>query len=185
MAKPKPNKRDKPNKGTKSPSSSGIPSLSARRHRLSVDLATDELDNLHAVFDRLLSSAQKDVKRLDTGLDGEMFGSDILGLWYGRYLVDADVDEVMGGGLISYLVERNSRVSTTLLCAVGAVAPESLRDQANQAIAEVQARGITMPPWLDQIGPHARSAQSHSVSRCTTTALPSTSNSITRPCPAR
>lgn len=79
----------------------------------------------------MMLSAGKDMVRSDGPLEAEEIASSLLGIWWGRELIDADVEEVLGEAMVA-----EGRLSVK-----AATAAQTL-DQV----------GVTGPSWLTQVG---------------------------------
>lgn len=100
----------------------------------------------------MMLSAGRDMVRSDSPLETEEIASSLLGIWWGRELIDADVEEVLGQAMVVEAARRRSTESLTLLTAVASVAEGGLAVRAATAAQTLDQVGVTGPPWLTQVG---------------------------------
>ncbi len=108
---------------------------------------------LEAVFARsspadtlaaVLTEARIVLAEVDTPLDAELWGSDILAaLGSGA----GQADEI-----VSAAAESGTPEALATLLVIGAVGPESLRAAASAAAGRLAAQGISEPAWAESIG---------------------------------
>lgn len=100
----------------------------------------------------MMLAAGKDMVRGDGPLDAEGIASSLVGVWWGRDLIDADVEDVLGGALVAEAARRRTAESLTLLTALASVAGGRLTVEAANAAQGLERVGVTGPAWLGQIG---------------------------------
>lgn len=97
-------------------------------------------------------AAGRDIVRGDGPLEAEVIASSLLGIWWGRELIDVDIEEVLGAALVDEAARRRTAESLALLRSTAAVARGRLAIRAATAAAELEHVGVSGPRWLDQVG---------------------------------
>lgn len=100
----------------------------------------------------MMLSAGEDMVRGSGPLEAEVIASSLVGVWWGRELVDADVQEILGEALVAEAGRRRTAESLTLLTALAAVAEGRLAVLAAAAAQQLDQVGVTGPRWLDAVG---------------------------------
>ncbi len=100
----------------------------------------------------MMLAAGKDMVRGEGPLEAEEIASALLGVWWGSGLIDADVEEVLGGAMVAEAARRRTAESLTLLTAVASVAHGRLAVEASTAAAGLEGAGVTGPTWLSKVG---------------------------------
>ena len=100
----------------------------------------------------ILDLAVDEVGRARDPLDAEVWASQFWGLTFGQRLVDADIEEVIGGGLIRAAAEQPNAINLAVLRALAAVVPEPYATEAGLAGEVMVAAGVPNPPWWRSIG---------------------------------
>jgi hypothetical protein len=127
------------------------PPVAARRIGLPGPDASEEAE-LQAVLAGVLAGAGRDLDRARDPLEVEVWASQVWGLTFGRSLVDADIEEVIGGGLIRAASNQPNATSLAVLRALAAVAPEPYGNEAALAAEALAAAGLPEPRWGRSIG---------------------------------
>ena len=100
----------------------------------------------------ILDLAVGEVGRARDPLDAEVWASQFWGLTFAQRLVDADIEDVLGGGLIRAAAEQPNATNLALLRALAAVVPEPYATEAGLAAEAMVAAGVPNPPWWRSIG---------------------------------
>lgn len=107
-------------------------------------LPKELLDMMLAIGDNIAATSDP--------LEAEVLASTLGGLWYGGALIDADAEQVFGGGLLEAAARRRTPASFALTAAVGAVTDAGLGIRAATVAQAMVTAGAPAPPWLDEIG---------------------------------
>lgn len=107
-----------------------------------------ELDD---IFAEILNTAGAELAGLRDPLQAEMLVSELLGIWSGQLLVDADPDVVFGEGLIEHAQRRGTPAAQAVLRGIAAVGTDRQRTKAATAAAALAAQGIIEPTWVDEL----------------------------------
>lgn len=89
-------------------------------------------------------------------LDAELIVSEMLGAWWGRRLPDADVEEVIGEGLVDYASEAATPAALALLTGIAALGTPRQAAKAEAAAHRMIDDGVARPAWatrLDAVRP--------------------------------
>ena len=97
-------------------------------------------------------SAGRDIVRGDGPFEAETIASSLIGIWWGRELIDADIDEVIGEAIIEEAARRRTPESLALLSAMAAVTQGRLAIKAATAANTLDEHGVRAPSWLALIG---------------------------------
>lgn len=100
----------------------------------------------------MMLAAGKDMVHGDGPLEAEGIASSLVGVWWGRELIDADIEEVLGEALVAEAARRRTAESLTLLTAIASVAGGRLAIKAATGAQTLDQVGVTGPAWLAQIG---------------------------------
>lgn len=100
----------------------------------------------------MMLSAGKSIVRGNGPLEAEVIASSLLGIWWGRDLIDVDIEDVLGGAIVQEAGRRRTAESLALLRSMAAVAEGRLAIRAATASAALEQVGVSGPPWLDQLG---------------------------------
>ncbi len=101
------------------------------------------------VFAEILNTAGAELAGLRDPLQAEMLVSELLGIWSGRLLIDADPDVVFGEGLIEHAQQWGTPGAQAMLRGMAAVGTDRQRTKAATAASALAARGVAEPPWAD------------------------------------
>jgi hypothetical protein len=83
----------------------------------------------------------------------ELATSGLLGMWWDNPLPTADADELIGGQLVTYALERPSRPALAALRSLEMLAVnEDLRAVAGTAADELASSGVYEPSWVSSVG---------------------------------
>lgn len=108
---------------------------------------------LDGIFAEILNTAAAELAGLRDPLQAEMLVSELLGIWSGQVLVDADPDVVFGEGLIEHAQRRGTPAALAMLRGIAAVGTDRQRTKAATAASALAARGVTEPIWADELAP--------------------------------
>lgn len=94
-------------------------------------------------------------------LDAELMVSELLGTWWdqagrtGRYEVRrrrAEIEEIVGEGLVSYAAEQGSPAALALLSGIACLGTPRQAVLAEEAALTLMERGVARPGWADHAG---------------------------------
>jgi hypothetical protein len=97
-------------------------------------------------------NAGRDIVRGGGPLEAEIIASSILGIWWGRELIEFDVEELVGEAMVAEAGRRRTPESLALLRSLAAVAQGRLGVKAATTANRLADVGVSGPPWLDQVG---------------------------------
>jgi hypothetical protein len=127
------------------------------RHVLSAGLAAPP----NALFAEMLRAA-RELLAVRSPLDAELMVSELLGTWWGQRpgrggLRDArrrraDIEELVGEGLVSYAAEQGSPAALALLSGIACLGTPRQAAQAEQAALALMAAGVARPAWAEHVG---------------------------------
>jgi len=95
-------------------------------------------------------------------LDAELMVSELLGSWWGQQpgragmrearRRRADIEELIGEGLVAYAAEQGSPAALALLSGIACLGTPRQSAQSEQAALELMERGVARPAWADHVG---------------------------------
>jgi hypothetical protein len=116
----------------------------------------------NALFAEMLRAA-RELLAVRSPLDAELMVSEMLGTWWGQRLsrdaqtsrgrrAAADVEELVGEGLVAYAARQDSPAAFALLAGIACLGTSRQAVQAEQAALKLMERGVPRPRWADQVG---------------------------------
>jgi hypothetical protein len=106
--------------------------------------------------------AARELLAVRSPLDAELMVSELLGTWWGQQpgragmrearRRRADIEELIGEGLIAYAAEQGSPAALALLSGIACLGTPRQSAQAEQAALELMERGVARPGWADHVG---------------------------------
>ncbi|HKB32216.1 MAG TPA: hypothetical protein VKD26_15445 [Streptosporangiaceae bacterium] len=118
----------------------------------------------NALFAEMLKAA-RELLAVRSPLDAELMVSEILGTWWGQRLrpgrqdsqgtrrrSGADIEELVGEGLVAYAARQNNPAALALLAGIACLGTTRQAAQAEQAALELMDRGVSRPRWADHVG---------------------------------
>lgn len=104
-----------------------------------------------ALFGEMLRAC-RELLAIRSPLDAELMVSDLLGTWWGERLVDADIEEVLGEGLIDHAADSGTPAALALLTGVAYLGTPHQCARAEAAALDLIAKDVARPPWADEVG---------------------------------
>jgi len=108
----------------------------------------------NALFDELLRAA-RELLAVRSPLDAELMVSELLGTWWGERGENArgaDVERLVGEGLVDYAARRSSPAALALLSGIACLGTPRQASKAEQAALELMERGVRSPNWAQHLG---------------------------------
>src|SRR5215472_18125536 len=113
----------------------------------------------NALFAEMLKAA-RELLAVRSPLDAELMVSELLGTWWGpqpgqgsrRPRRRADIEELVGEGLVSYAAKQGSPAALALLSGIACLGTPREAIQAEQAALELMDRGVARPAWAEHVG---------------------------------
>jgi hypothetical protein len=106
--------------------------------------------------------AARELLAVRSPLDAELMVSELLGTWWGQQpgragmrevrRRRADIEELVGEGLVAYAAEQGSPAALALLSGIACLGTPRQAAQAEQAALELMERGVARPAWADHVG---------------------------------
>jgi hypothetical protein len=106
--------------------------------------------------------AARELLAVRSPLDAELMVSELLGTWWGQQpgragmrearRRRADIEELVGEGLIGYAAEHSSPAALALLSGIACLGTPRQCALAEQAALEMMAQGVARPAWADHVG---------------------------------
>jgi hypothetical protein len=106
--------------------------------------------------------AARELLAVRSPLDAELMVSELLGTWWGQQpgrrgmretrRRRADIEELVGEGLVAYAAEQGSPAALALLSGIACLGTPRQCAQAEQAALELMERGVARPAWADHVG---------------------------------
>jgi len=104
------------------------------------------------MLDGLVPIVLGDVGELGDALEAECWASELVSMWSGLELVDADAGDVFLPAFVRALQRKASPKALVALRALSAVGSESHGDCARAAADRLASRGVPEPSWSGQLG---------------------------------
>jgi hypothetical protein len=100
--------------------------------------------------------AARELLAVRSPLDAELMVSELLGTWWGqrapRSQAGADIEELVGEGLVAYAASHETPAALALLSGIACLGTPRQAAQAEKAGLELIERGIRRPGWAEQVG---------------------------------
>ncbi len=102
--------------------------------------------------------AARELLAVRSPLDAELMVSELLGTWWGQQggrrgaRRRADIEELVGEGLVSYAAEQGSPAALALLSGIACLGTPRQALQAEQAALALMDRGVARPAWAVHVG---------------------------------
>ncbi len=111
------------------------------------------------MFAEMLRAA-RELLAVRSPLDAELMVSELLGTWWGQQggrgarnaRRRAEVEEVVGEGLVSYAAGQGSPAALALLSGIACLGTSRQAVQAEQAALTLMDRGVARPAWAEHVG---------------------------------
>jgi hypothetical protein len=115
-----------------------------------------------ALFADMLRAA-RELLAVRSPLDAELMVSELLGTWWNQQPVRrghgraaarrrADMEELVGEGLVEYAAQQGSPAALALLSGVACLGTTRQAVKAEEAALDLMDRGVARPRWADQAG---------------------------------
>jgi len=115
----------------------------------------------NALFAEMLRAA-RELLAVRSPLDAELMVSELLGTWWGQRpgrsgmrearRRRADIEELVGEGLVAYAAEQGSPAALALLSGIACLGTPRQAAQSEQAALELMERGVARPGWAEHVG---------------------------------
>jgi hypothetical protein len=104
--------------------------------------------------------AARELLAVRSPLDAELMVSELLGTWWGQRggrgkrsaLRAADIEELVGEGLVGYAAEQGSPAALALLSGIACLGTTQQAVRAERAALELMDRGVARPAWAEHVG---------------------------------
>ncbi len=104
--------------------------------------------------------AARELLAVRSPLDAELMVSELLGTWWGQQAGRrgrgasrrAEVEELVGEGLVTYAAEQGSPAALALLSGVACLGTSRQAILAEQAALTLMDRGVARPAWAEHVG---------------------------------
>jgi hypothetical protein len=102
--------------------------------------------------------AARELLAVRSPLDAELMVSELLGTWWGQAggrggaRRRAEVDALIGEGLVSYAARQNSPAALALLSGIACLGSSRQAVQAEQAALALMDQGVARPDWAEHAG---------------------------------
>ncbi len=115
----------------------------------------------NALFAEMLRAA-RELLAVRSPLDAELMVSELLGTWWGQRagrggLRDvrrhrANIEELIGEGLIAYAAQQESPAALALLSGIACLGTARQASRAERAALAMMERGVARPGWAEHVG---------------------------------
>jgi hypothetical protein len=111
----------------------------------------------NALFAEMLRAA-RELLAVRSPLDAELMVSELLGTWWGQQgrrrgaRRRADIEELVGEGLVSYAADQGSPAALALLSGIACLGTPRQAAQAEEAALALMDRGVARPAWAEHVG---------------------------------
>ena len=106
--------------------------------------------------------AARELLAVRSPLDAELMVSELLGTWWGQRALRpgtragrrrrADIEEIVGEGLIAYAAQQGSPAALALLSGIACLGTPRQAASAEQAALALMERGVARPGWAEHVG---------------------------------
>jgi hypothetical protein len=102
--------------------------------------------------------AARELLAVRSPLDAELMVSELLGTWWGQQggrrgaRRRADIEEIVGEGLVSYAADQGSPAALALLSGIACLGTPRQAAQAEQAALTLMDQGVARPAWAEHVG---------------------------------
>lgn len=104
-----------------------------------------------AVFHDMLRAA-RELLAVRSPLDAELIVSEMLGAWWGRRLVQADIEEVIGEALVEHAAKARTPAALALLTGIAYLGTPRQAAKAEKAALPLMDAGVARPGWAGHVG---------------------------------
>jgi hypothetical protein len=104
-----------------------------------------------AVFLEMLRAA-RELLAVRSPLDAELIVSEMLGAWWGKRLVDDDVEEVLGEALVEHAAKARTPAALALLTGIAYLGTPRQAAKAERAALPLIEAGVARPGWAERVG---------------------------------
>jgi hypothetical protein len=103
------------------------------------------------VFLEMLRAA-RELLAVRSPLDAELIVSEMLGAWWGKRLVDDDVEEVLGEALVEHAAKARTPAALALLTGIAYLGTPRQAAKAERAALPLIEAGVARPGWAERVG---------------------------------
>ena len=99
--------------------------------------------------------AARELLAVRSPLDAELMVSELLGTWWGERTprsTPADVEELVGEGLVAYAAQQHSPASLALLSGIACLGTPRQAMRAETAALALIEQGVVRPAWAEHVG---------------------------------
>ncbi len=107
--------------------------------------------------------AARELLAVRSPLDAELMVSELLGTWWGQRAAHgaarvmcaaagADIEELIGEGLIAYAAQQGSPAALALLSGIACLGTPRQAARAERAALAMMERGVARPGWAEHVG---------------------------------
>ncbi len=128
------------------------PQSKGRKRKKSGTRGRNEPSGPDAVIARLGGSAVRELETAADALAAELYVSEVLGAWWGRYDSLADPEVLLGEGLVAYAARKKRAGAVGLLRVIAALGTDAQREKAAAAADALVAGGVGEPEWVAALG---------------------------------
>ncbi|WP_147257823.1 DUF1841 family protein [Pseudonocardia hierapolitana] len=128
------------------------PQSKGRKRKTSGARRRNEPQGPDAVIAQICRTAVRDVESASDALEAELHASGLLGVWWGKYLIDADPEVVFGEPLIAYAGRNRRSGAVGLLRLIAVLGTDRQREQAAAAADALVESGVREPGWVRELG---------------------------------
>jgi hypothetical protein len=104
-----------------------------------------------AVFVEMLRAA-RELLAVRSPLDAELIVSEMLGTWWGKRVVHADVEELVGEALVEHAAKARTPAALALLTGIAYLGTPRQAVKAEKAALPLMAAGVARPGWAGRVG---------------------------------
>ncbi|HUC23704.1 MAG TPA: hypothetical protein VMA73_13425 [Streptosporangiaceae bacterium] len=113
----------------------------------------------NALFAEMLRAA-RELLAVRSPLDAELMVSELLGTWWGQQggrgarnaRRRAEIEELVGEGLVGYAAEQGSPAALALLSGIACLGTSRQAVQAERAALRLMDQGVARPAWAEHVG---------------------------------
>ncbi len=85
-------------------------------------------------------------------IDAELLVSDLLGSWWGQQVADADVEELLGEGLVDHASRTGTPAALALLSGIAYLGTPRQATAAEKAALDLMKDDVARPAWAQRVG---------------------------------
>jgi hypothetical protein len=124
------------------------PQSRGRKRKSSGKRGPNRPPELEEVIASAAQGAFRELEQITDPLQAELYVSELLGTWWGQFLVDADPEVLVGERLVAHVAKQRRAGALGLLRLLAILGTDVQRAQAAAGADALAAAGVSAPAWV-------------------------------------